>query len=221
MSKRLAVLHTSFVFINRETMLNDLLAELLSGTEIVHFVDSEVLAEVMEAGQVTDASVRRMYHLARAAEEASTDLILSSCSSLGPAVDAISPLIRVPIIKIDEAMAETAARKAEQIGVLATVATTLAPTSQLIRDKAADLEKGVQVTPRLAEGAFQALMSGERQRHDAMVKEAAADLARGVDILVLAQASMTRLAPELTEETGLEVLSSPRLGIEHVRRALQ
>ncbi|MGI8866719.1 MAG: aspartate/glutamate racemase family protein, partial [Rubrobacteraceae bacterium] len=58
-------------------------------------------------------------------------------------------------------------------------------------------------------------------RHDEMVVESAKKLAPSVEILVLAQASMTRLAPRLKEETSLEVLSSPRLGVEYVKQVLQ
>jgi Asp/Glu/hydantoin racemase len=38
-------------------------------------------------------------------------------------------------------------------------------------------------------------------------------LARDVDVIVLAQASMARLAPQLADQTGLTVLASPRLGV--------
>ncbi len=220
MPKRLAVLHTSFVFIQVETMINDLFREIIPEVEVIHFVDSEVLAAVRRAGQVTSASIRRMTYLAQAAAEADVDLILSSCSSLGPAIDVARHFVDVPIIKIDDAMARAAAEKASRIGVLATVPTTLGPTSDLIQEKAGEMGKEVLVTPRLCEGAFEALMGGERERHDQMVLDGALELAPRVQILALAQASMTRLAPWLSEKTGLEVLTSPRMGIEHVKQML-
>ena len=48
------------------------------------------------------------------------------------------------------------------------------------------------MTTRLAEGAFQALRSGDGARHDALVTAALRDLAARVDVIVLAQASMAR-----------------------------
>ena len=45
-------------------------------------------------------------------------------------------------------------------------------------------------------------------------------VAPDVEVIVLAQASMTRLAPMLAEATGLEVLTSPRLGVENVKQLL-
>ncbi len=220
MPKRVGMLHTSFVFIQVETMINDLFRELLPGVEILHFVDSDLLAAVQRAGHVTPEATRRMTHLAQAAQAAGVDALFSACSSLGPAIDVAALFVDRPVVKIDQAMARAAAHKAERIGVLATVPTTLGPTADLIRRQATKLGRTVQVTPRLCEGAFQALMGGEKERHDQMVLDGARALAPSVQIIALAQASMTRLAPMLAQETGLEVLSSPRMGIEHLGRVL-
>lgn len=221
MPKRVGMLHTSFVFIQVETMINDLFREIIPEVEVLHFVDSEVLSAVMRAGKVTPEAVRRLTFLAQAAQAAGVDAIFSACSSLGPAADVAALFVDRPLIKIDEAMAREAVSRAERIGVLATVPTTLGPTADLIRQKAADVGKAVEVFPRLSAGAFEALMGGDKERHDRMVLEGALDLAPKVEILTLAQASMTRLAPWLSQETGLEVLSSPRLGIEHLRDVLE
>jgi hypothetical protein len=80
--------------------------------------------------------------------------------------------------------------------------------------------KPVNVIQHLCEGAFDILMSGDRNRHDQMVLEGALQLAPQVDLIVLAQASMSRLAPMLSEKTGKEVLSSPQLAAEYVKSQL-
>jgi Asp/Glu/hydantoin racemase len=161
-----------------------------------------------------------MVHLAQAAELAGVDLIFSACSSLGPSMDIARNLVHVPIVKIDDAMAEKAVQLGTCIGALATVPTTLPPTVALIEEHATKEGKTVTVLPRLCEGAFDVLMAGERDEHDQMVLNGAQSLASQVDILVLAQASMSRLAPMLSDSTGLQVLSSPRLAVEYVRDLL-
>lgn len=218
---KVAVLHTSFVFVNVEPAINDLLHELLPGAEIVHFVDSDVLAQVGRDGQITPQSTDRMVHLAEAAEAAGVDAIFNACSSLGPTMDAARRKVRTPIIQIDDAMALQAATSGTEIGVLATVPTTLGPTSDLVLAKAAGTGHEVHIHQRLAQGAFDVLMGGDRAAHDDMVSREAAQLAKDVDLIVLAQASMAQLAPRLSQETGIPVLASPRLGVEdlaaHVR----
>jgi len=42
------------------------------------------------------------------------------------------------------------------------------------------------------------------------------DLAKDVDLIVLAQASMSRLAVVLQEKAEMTVLSSPRLGVDYL-----
>jgi Asp/Glu/hydantoin racemase len=211
---KVAVLHTSFVFVNVEPVINDLLRELLPDAKVIHFVDSDVLAQVVFEGGISEQSTQRMVHLAEAAEAADADIIFNACSSLGPTMDVARKKIHVPILKIDDAMALRAATSATEIGVLATVPTTLDPTSDLVLAKAAEAGRTVHVHQQLAQGAFDVLMSGDRARHDEMVSAAAAKLAKSVELIVLAQASMTPLATRLAEETGLPVLSSPRLGVE-------
>lgn len=216
MPPKVAVLHTSTVFLTLEPMISDLIAELIPEADVIHFMDSDVLATVVREQGISSKSEERMTHLALAAEAAGADIVFSACSSLGPALDVAARAVTIPVVKIDEAMAIRAAREGTRIGVLATVPTTLPPTSELILSKARELGRSVEIEQRLCAGAFDVLMAGDREKHDAMVTEQAVDLARGVTMIVLAQASMSRLASSLEESTGLPVLSSPRIGVEYL-----
>jgi aspartate/glutamate racemase len=210
---KVAVLHTSFVFVTVEPVITDLIGELIPGAEVLHFVDSDVLATVVREQGISAQSEARMVHLAQAAEAAGADVIFSACSSLGPTLDAAQRAVGVPVVKIDQAMAEEAAGF-DRIGVLATVPTTLGPTSDLIAASAERAGRHPVIVQRLCPGAFDVLMGGDRDAHDDLVAAQAAELAADVDIIVLAQASMRRLVDRLQDETGLRVLSSPRSGVE-------
>ncbi|MFI5877065.1 aspartate/glutamate racemase family protein [Streptomyces sp. NPDC051445] len=216
----IAVLHTSLLFINPDSVINEHLAELAPDANVLHFVDSDVLAAVVRDGGTSPASTQRMVHLAQAAEAAGADVIFSACSSVGPAIDVARRLVSVPIVKIDDAMTASAVETADAIGVLATVPTTLPPTRALVEEKARAAGRDITVQERLCEGAFPVLMSGDRDRHDTMVLDGARALATEVDVIVLAQASMARLAPAIAEAVGKPVLSSPRSGAEDAVRVL-
>lgn len=220
MAKTLALIHTSMVFITVETMMRDIFAEVMPDVRLINIVDDSLLPDVMETGKISPAVTRRMCAYVVAAEVAGADAVLSLCSSLGPTIDVARELVGIPVIKIDDAMAEKAAREADRVGVMATVGTTLGPTVVLVEEKASAMDKRVVIHQALVEGAFEVLMGGDRDRHDAMVSAAARELASEVELLVLAQASMTRLSPRLQAETGLPVLTSPRLGIEYTRCVL-
>ncbi len=221
MPKRLAVLHTSFVFINVEPVFKDLFKELLPEVGIVDFVDSDVLAAVNRDGGISQSHIRRMVHLAQAAEDAGVDLIFSACSSLGPSIDVARKMVHTPIIKIDDAMTQRAVELGSTIGVMATVPTTLPPTLDLLGQQSQAQKKPIVTKTHLVEGAWSVLMAGDRARYDRMVADGAQALAPQVDLIVLAQASMSRLAPLLSSETGKQVLSSPRLAVEYVKSLLE
>jgi Asp/Glu/hydantoin racemase len=172
---------------------------------------------VRKIGSVQESHISRMVHMAQAAEAAGADIIFSACSSLGPSMDIARKVVNVRIIKIDDAMTQRAVELGSTIGVMATLPTTLPPTVDLIQQWAADAGKPVIVKKHLCEGAFDVLMGGDREQHDQMVLDGALQLAPQVDLIVLAQASMSRLAPMLSEKTGKVVLSSPRLAAEYVK----
>ena len=116
-------------------------------------------------------------------------------------------------------MACQAVARGPRIGVVATVKTTLEPTVRLIKAKAAAAGRQIEVTEALAEGGFQALLDGRAEEHDDIVKLTIRTLASKVDVIVLAQVSMARLIPSLTDMT-VPVLSSAQSGVEAVRSAL-
>src|SRR5512138_25612 len=149
MTKRMAVLHTSFVFTNVEPVFKNLFKELIPDVEVIDFVDSHILADVRKVGEVQNSHVRRMCHMAQAAEDAGVDLIFSACSSLGPSMDVARKLVTVPIIKIDDAMTRRAVELGSVIGVMATVPTTLQPTVDLIQHWASVANKAVEVKQHL------------------------------------------------------------------------
>jgi Asp/Glu/hydantoin racemase len=216
----IAVLHTSLLFVDADSVINEYLSELAPDARVLHFVDSDVLAAVVRDGEVSPASTQRMVHLAQAAQAAGADVIFSACSSVGPAIDVARRLVSVPIVKIDDAMTASAVETADAVGVLATVPTTLPPTRALVEEKARAAGRAITVQEQLCEGAFSALMSGDRDRHDAMVLCGARALAQEADVIVLAQASMAPLAPAIAEAVGKPVLSSPRSGAENAVRVL-
>ncbi len=220
MTKTLALIHTSMVFVNVETMMQNMFAEVMPDVRLVNIVDDSLLADVMATGDITADVQKRMTAYVQAAEKTGADAVLLLCSSLGPSVNPTRDMVHIPVIKIDDPMTRRAVEKASRIGVMATVPTTLGPTVDLIQEKADEIGKAIEIHKVLVKGAFEILMSGDKARHDEMVMEAARELADKVEIIVFAQASMTRLAPQVQEITGLEVLTSPRLAIEYTRQVL-
>lgn len=211
------VLHTSFALLE---VLNPLFAEHLPSTRIVNIVDDSLLADVRAAGHMIPSVAQRLVGYAMLAQAAGADAIFNACSSVGEVADMIRQVVSVPVVKIDDCMAEAAIDAGERIAVVATVPTTLDPTMRLIDRKARERNSTVELRPVLVEGAFDVLVSGDHARHDTMVATAIRAAAREADAVVLAQASMARLVPQLSD-VSVPVLASPLGGVGDLKRALE
>jgi aspartate/glutamate racemase len=213
---KIVVVHTGPVTVEP---LKAQFAEQMPDARVVNIVDDSLLADVRAAGHLTPEVTRRLHAYMSNAQDMGADIILNACSSVSEATDLLRGLIRTPIVKVDEAMAEAASALGARVGVVATVSTTLEPTVRLIRKKAVELGREVDITECIAQGAFDALLAGDAPRHDDILTRAIIELADHVDVIVLAQVSMARLVPAL-DSLAIPVLSSPQSGVAAVRRAL-
>jgi hypothetical protein len=74
----------------------------------------------------------------------------------------------------------------------------------------------------VVQGAFAAVIGGDGAKHDELVGAALREMARDVDVIVLAQASMARVVDALRpQDKPVPILSSPRLAVEHLASLLK
>src|SRR5215211_7564190 len=214
---KLAIIHTTPATVDT---MKALAAEMLPGSELVNFVDDSILPQLGQNGGNLAEVEERLIHYARFAEQVGANVILEACSSVGEVVAKMQSAVSIPIVRIDEGMAEQAVQRGEHLGVAATLPTTLEPTTRLLRAKADRAGRQVEITPLLIEGAYQKLIAGDRQGHDNLLVEKLQELARTVDVVVLAQASMARVLPRLSVANQDKILVSPRLAIEAVKNVI-
>lgn len=208
--KTVFIIHTSNVSVKDS---NNLFKELAPNVIVRNIVDDSLLPEVLAKGEVTKNVTKRICAYAIQAEIAGADLIFNQCSSVGEVADIARELVDIPLVKVDEKMAEIACQTGKKIGVVATLETTLRPTIRLIEKTASRLGKEVEIVQKLCEGAFDQLIEGDKKAHNKMVISAIHEMAKDVDVIVCAQASMVALLAELGK-TAVPVLTSPRLGVE-------
>ena len=148
------------------------------------------------------------------------DLILLACSTFNYAAELGRPLVNTPIALIDRPMMEKAVRTGKRIGLLATLATTV-PSSERLLDIAA-AEAGMQIERKtvLCSEAFEEYSKGNIARHNEILVEAIDRLSEEVDCIVMAQLSMSALAPFL-KDTRVPVYNSGETGFLRVREMLE
>lgn len=201
--------------------LQKLIEQALPSYKLVNIIDDGIIHDVIADKGVSKAVTRRLAKYYQIAAEMGANVILNTCSSIGDAVEIAQPIVDVPIIRIDEQMAKHAAQNYSRIGVIATLETTLEPTTRLIRTQAKLLGKQVTVVDGLAQGAYQALVAGKHEEHDKLILDASRRLASKVECIVLAQASMMRMQEQLEKMIGIPVIASPPLCITHMKSLLE
>ncbi len=214
---RIAIIHITTATV--ETF-KALAAEMLPGCHVINIVDDSILPLLAENGGNIEPIRERMVQYACLAQQSGAGIALEACSSVGELVAEMRAAVSIPVIRVDEAMAEAAVTRADRIGVAATLPTTLGPTSRLLQQKAAAMGKAVEMQTLLIEGAYQKLMSGDRAGHDQLLCAGLAELAARTDMVVLAQASMARVVPGLPAGLQGKFLTSPRLAVEQMQRTL-
>ena len=215
--KRIALLHTTPATVES---LGRLCREKIPGAEVTNFLDDSILPEIGLAGRITEGVRYRLYAMMQMAQTAGADILLCACSSVGETVEEGRELVRIPVLRIDEAMAEQAVERGERIGIAAALETTLGPTARLVERKARERGKKVVWESRLARGAQGLLSQGKLEEYDRMVVQTLMELEAACDIVLLAQASMARVLPLLPEEKRGKFLTSPESGIERLARVL-
>jgi Asp/Glu/hydantoin racemase len=185
-------------------------------------VDESLIKDTVREGHLRRVTIRRLLSMIESAEQAGADAVLVTCSSVGEGVEFGQKLFDIPIIRVDEAMARKAVRMGRRIGVMATLRTTLEPTVALLRAKAAEAGVQIDVVESLCDGAFEAVVSGDQATHDRILTAALKNEMKGVDVVVLAQASMAGVLKSLPAGTlSMPVLTSPELGVMAVKDLIE
>jgi len=217
--KTLGLIHTSATLV---PVFAELCAKYIPHVKTFNIVDDSLIKNTIACGELTADTSRRVVNYAGSAQDAGADYILFTCSSIGAAVEAAAGLSHVPVLRVDQPMADKAVQIGKKIGVVATLSTTLNPTSDLVRRRALAAGKEIELVSVLCEGAFEALMSGDATTHDQKVGDALKKLSNEVDVILLAQASMARVVDTLAEaDKKVPILASPPIAMEYLATVLK
>lgn len=208
----LSLLHTAASHVDTFERLNAKIEK--EGGPVVrlsHMVREDLLQRAISAGVMPEDTYARAVRILHEAT-ASSDAVLCTCSTLGPAADEAASKGTKPVFRIDRPMARAAVREGHSIAVLATLKCTLKPTTELIEAEAREATGRADVAPVLVEWAWDAYEAGDMARmHDLIAESARLVEQAGANVIVLAQASMAdALAPGAIR---IPVLSSPESGL--------
>lgn len=197
-------------------------AEKNPDVQVHNICDDSLLKDTLAAGKLTNDVARRILFYATAAEAAGADAVMVTCTSVNEAAAYARRFCKVPVFNIDEPTVRDCVLKMKEIsgkkvGVLATLPTSPKATIRLLEAEAAKAKIQFDVVSRVAEGAFDVLTSGDRPKHDEMVRDALYKLAKEVDVITFAQISMS-LVPH--DDCGVPLFKIGTTGFVEARRLL-
>ena len=212
---RIGFVHTSGSLLDR---FRADMASMHPHADTFHVLNESLLQDLLR-GQDRASVYRRVVQQVLLAAEAGADLVIATCSSTSPAIDVARQICPVPVLKMDDPMASEAVRQGKRIALICTNTSTPGPSASLLRQHAAAQGREVLVETVVRPEAHTALFAGDPARHDAIVTEAAEEVASRADVLVLAQASLDHLRGVFAR-FGKPVLSSPPLLMTEIGRRL-
>lgn len=182
----------------------------------MNLLDDSLSADLARNGRGLDAAMHARFEaLADYAVGTGADGILFTCSAFGPCIERVAALHPgIPVLKPNEAMVAEAVATGRRIGLIASFAPTL-------QSMPPEFPPGTALQLALAEGAMQALDTGDGELHDRLVAAQAQHLQReGCEVIALAQFSMARARRLCEQATGLPVLTTVDSAVSALRSRL-
>ena len=185
-----------------------------------HIKDSNIMADIVEKTYITERIADWLELMFSAAALCDVDGVVCCCSSVGDEADKfIKAHPEVNMMRIDYPMAKYAADNFDSVAVMATLFTTVQPSCDLVKRLAEAQGKEISVTDCVI-GEARKIQMKDPEGAARIAAEAARKLVeeKGVQCILLAQASMTGFTPAIKEACpGLVVLNSPETFAANIR----
>ncbi|MCX5733865.1 MAG: aspartate/glutamate racemase family protein [candidate division NC10 bacterium] len=185
-----------------------------------NLLDDDLMPAYTREGGLTPHITERICALALYAARTGADGILFTCSVFPQAEDMAKQLVRVPLLKPDEAMIAAALEAGVRIGVVATNPPAAPAATAQLQAGATARGRDIHVVESVADGAFAIGNAGDAATHDRMVVEAALRIADTVDVICLAQVSMALARTAVQAKVNVPVLTSPETAVARLKALL-
>ncbi len=216
----IAFLHTAQTHVE---LIEDLMYEVAPTLRAAHFIREDLLIDAQQPslGIENHHLVKNIKYAVKEAASSGARVVVCTCSTIGGVVESLRITVRkqtVTTARIDRAMADAAINTRKPILLVATLQSTLQPTTALLQSTATALGCQMQIKPLLISDAWALFQAGNFSGYiDSIVNSVistnlTADLANHT--IVLAQASMHKAVAPLAAR-GIVALSSPELGVRH------
>jgi hypothetical protein len=182
-------------------------------------MDDSLSSDLAADGIITDAMTQRFVALSSYCALTGASAVQFTCSAFGECIDSAQASLDIPVLKPDEAMIEEAFTYGPRLGAVVTFAPSVASVCAQVDAFAEKIDVRPQFDIRVAEGALQALRSGDVAQHDRLIADTVASLGP-CDVVMLGQYSMARAAPVVHTLDKAPLLTAPASAVRKLQALL-
>jgi Asp/Glu/hydantoin racemase len=186
---------------------------------VTNLLDDSLAPDLAAAGQLDQKMIDRFCVLAKYVEAGGADAILFTCSAFGPAIEATRGVVKIPVLKPNEAMMEEAIATGPRIALLATFEPSLPSMKAELEQLAAARNAQIKIAIKAVPLALEALQAGDDAGHDTQIAAAAAEF-NDCDALLLCQFSMASAAERIPSQRGRSVFTSPYSAVARLKQLI-
>ncbi|MGH6768914.1 MAG: aspartate/glutamate racemase family protein [Xanthobacteraceae bacterium] len=216
MPKRIVLVHPTPLALQP---VDEAFKRLWPTAQIINLLDESLYADVGANGELTPALYARLATLLRHAEASGADGIVFSGSTFGPAVEEGRKGIKVPVLRIEEAMMDEAIARGGSILVVSTQKRAMPVVRGTLDASAKRAGKAPTIKEIWVEGARDALNAGDADRHYRLIAEQAA-AAGDFDTVVLSMISMAPARAKMPPALAAKTLTSGEAAVTRMRKLL-
>lgn len=213
MTTRIGLVHSVIPAIRA---VEDAFGKLWPAARTTSIFDQSTYQDLGPDRSLTPEIYRRIAALLRYSADCGTDAILVTGSLFGPAAVAGRKALDIPVLTSFDGLIDEALATGSRLTMIATDPGTNRMLEAELRERADQAGRSVELNPIFVPDAMGLLQGGDRESHDRLVVEAAAN-AGDCDAILLGQFSMGPTKQRVADRTGLPVLDAPEAAVRKLR----
>jgi hypothetical protein len=187
--------------------------------QVLNLLDESLYADVGANGELTPALYARVANLFKHCEASGADGIVFSGSTFGPAVEEGRRGIRVPVLRIEEAMMDEAVARGGSILLVCTQKRALPVVRGTLDASAKRAGRSPPIAELWVSGARDALNENDSARHDRLIAAQVA-AAGEFDTIVFGMISMAPARAAMPGALAARTLTSGEAAVARMRKLL-
>jgi Asp/Glu/hydantoin racemase len=214
MPKRIIIVQTTVIAM---PPVDEAFKTLWPDAQILNVLDESLYADIPADGTLAPGAYTRLTNLLRHCELSGADGILFSGSTFGPAVEEARKGVKVPVLRVEEAMMDEAVTRGSTILIACTQKRAQPVVRGTLDAAAARAGKTPKVTELWVSGARDALNKGDNDTHDRLIVEQIA-AAGDFDTIVLGMMSMAPACAKMPPALAKKTLTSGEAAVARMRK---